>query len=52
MDRSFADENAGELARLRSLVGRLSDEELSLPVGNDWTISVALDQIEEALQPV
>lgn len=40
--RPFIDENARELQRLRSLVARLSDEELSLPLGTDWTISVAL----------
>ena len=27
---------------MRALVARLSDDELSLPPGNDWTISVAL----------
>jgi hypothetical protein len=42
MDRSFAEENAKELKRLRSFVERLSDDEPSLPVGNDWTVSFAL----------
>jgi hypothetical protein len=42
MDRTFVTENARELERLRSLVQRLSDDELSLPLGTDWTISVAL----------
>ena len=42
MDRSFIAENAKERERLRSLVERLTDEELSLPMGNDWTIAVAL----------
>lgn len=42
MDRSFVTENARELQRLRSLVARLSDDELSLPSGTDWTISIAL----------
>jgi len=42
MDRHFIDENAKELKRLRSLVERLSDDELALPLGNDWTVSVAL----------
>ncbi len=42
MDRSFISENARELQRLRSLVEPLSDRELSLPLGTDWTISVAL----------
>ncbi|MFZ0931574.1 MAG: maleylpyruvate isomerase N-terminal domain-containing protein [Syntrophobacteraceae bacterium] len=42
MDRPFVAENARELERLRSLVKRLSDDELRLPLGNDWTISVVL----------
>jgi hypothetical protein len=42
MDRSFVAENAKERERLKSLVGRLTDEELSLPLGDDWTIAVAL----------
>ena len=42
MDQSFVVENKKERERLSSLVGRLKDEELSLPLGNDWTIAVAL----------
>ena len=42
MDRFFVAENTKERERLNSLVGRLTDEELSLPLGDDWTISVAL----------
>ena len=42
MDRPFVAENAGELERLRSLVARMSDDELSTPLGSDWTISIAL----------
>jgi len=42
MNRSFVEENARERERLRSLVGRLTDEQLSLPMGSDWTIAVAL----------
>jgi hypothetical protein len=42
MDKPFVVENARELERLRSLVERLSDDELSLPLGSDWTVSVAL----------
>ena len=42
MDRPFVAENTKERERLRSLVERLTDEELSLPLGNDWTIAVAL----------
>ncbi len=42
MDRPFVAENAHERERLISLVARLTDEELSLPMGNGWTIAVAL----------
>ena len=42
MDKPFVAENARELERLRSLVERLSDEELRRPLGTDWTISVGL----------
>jgi hypothetical protein len=42
MDRPFVAENAKERKRLRSLVKRLTDEELNLPLGNGWTIAVAL----------
>ena len=42
MDRPFVAENAKELERLRSLVEGLTDEELTLPLGNGWTIAVAL----------
>jgi hypothetical protein len=42
MDRPFVAENAKERERLGSLLKRLTDEELSLPLGNGWTIAVAL----------
>ncbi len=42
MERPFVAENAKERERLRSLVERLTDKELSLSLGNDWTIAVAL----------
>ncbi len=42
MERSFVAENAKELERLRSLVEKLADEELLFPIGNGWTIAVAL----------
>ena len=42
MDRSFVEENARARERLRSLVDGLTDEELGLPLGDDWTIAVAL----------
>jgi hypothetical protein len=42
MDRPFVAENTKERERLSSLVERLTDEELRLPLGDDWTIAVAL----------
>lgn len=42
MDRPFVEENAKERERLISLVARLTDEELRLPLGDGWTIAVAL----------
>jgi hypothetical protein len=42
MDRPFVTENAKERERLQSLVERLTDEELMFPIGNGWTIAVAL----------
>ena len=39
MDRSFVAENSQERERLRSLVTRLTDRELSLPLTNDWSIA-------------
>ena len=42
MDRPYVTENTKERERLKSLVERLSDKELNLPMGEDWTISVAL----------
>jgi hypothetical protein len=42
MERPFVAENAKELERMRLLVDRLTDEELIFPIGNGWTIAVAL----------
>ena len=42
MDKPFVVENAKERERLNSLVEHLTDEELCLPLGDDWTIAVAL----------
>ena len=42
MDRSFVEENAKARHRLRSLVTGLTDEALNLPLGDDWTVAVAL----------
>jgi hypothetical protein len=42
MNRPFVAENAQERERLLCLATRLTEEELSLPLGNGWTIAVAL----------
>ncbi len=42
MDRPFVAENARERQRLRSLVEGLTDQDLSLSVGTDWNVAVAL----------
>ena len=42
MDRPFVSENARERERLRSLVGRLTDDQLNLKLENGWTIAIAL----------
>jgi len=42
MDRPFIVENWRERDRLRRLVDRISDQELSLPMWEGWTIAAAL----------
>jgi hypothetical protein len=42
LDRTFVDRNRAETARIRNLVERLSDEDMQRPVGEHWTVSVAL----------
>jgi len=42
MNRPFVAENTKERERLSCRVENLTDEELSLPLGKDWTIAVAL----------
>ena len=38
---SFVAENAKERKRLKSLIDRLTDNELNLPLGDNWTVAVA-----------
>jgi hypothetical protein len=45
LERPFVAENARERERLRALVNRLTDEELSLPLGEGWTVAAALAHI-------
>ena len=38
-DRSYIDENTRERERLRSLVERLDEDELRIPVNPHWTVA-------------
>ena len=42
MERPFVSENARERERLKSLVARLTDVQLSQPLDENWTVAVAL----------
>lgn len=42
MDRSYIEQNASELARLKELAGRLSDEDLSRSMAGGWTVAATL----------
>jgi hypothetical protein len=42
VDRSFVERNRAQTARIRNLVARLSDADLKRPVGEHWTVGVAL----------
>ena len=42
MERSLVLENSKERERLRTLVARITDEELKLPLYAGWTVAVAL----------
>ena len=44
-ERSYIDENARERERLRRLVARLGDGDLSRPVNDDWTVAGVLGHI-------
>ncbi|HUG15890.1 MAG TPA: hypothetical protein VMM78_12840 [Thermomicrobiales bacterium] len=46
-DTSCVERNRQQLARMKALVERLSDEELRQPIGEHW--SDHLDEIEQAL---
>src|SRR5690349_18622419 len=45
VDRSFVERNRAETNRMRDLVARLSDDDFKRPVGDHWTVSVALVHI-------
>ncbi len=42
MDRSFAEQNKSSTERLKKLVSRLSEADLTRPVGPDWTVAITL----------
>ena len=42
LDLTFAEQNRFSRERIKSLVARLTDEELLTPVGEHWTVAVAL----------
>jgi hypothetical protein len=42
LDPSFIERNRASTNRIRALVARLSDEELQHPVGEHWTVAIAL----------
>ena len=44
-DRSYVDENTRERERLRSLVERLDEDELRLPVNEHWTVAAVFGHI-------
>ncbi len=41
-DRSFVERNRASTERMRNLIARLSEEELQRPVGEHWTVAIAL----------
>ena len=42
LDRSFVERNRASTQRIRDLVARLSDQEMQHPVGEHWTVAIAL----------
>lgn len=42
MDRGYPEKNAQELARMRALIGRLSDDDLRRQANAEWTIAATL----------
>ena len=42
LDRSFVERNRASTERIRTLIARLSDDELQHPVGEHWTVAIAL----------
>ena len=42
LDLTYAEKNRASTARIRALVAGLSDKDYSRPVGEHWTVSIAL----------
>jgi hypothetical protein len=42
MERGYATENAHKRQRLRALVARLRDDDLTRPLPNGWTVAITL----------
>lgn len=42
LDRSFVERNRASTNRIRALAARLTDDELQQPVGEHWTVAIAL----------
>jgi hypothetical protein len=42
LDQSFREQNRASTERIRALVTRLNDEEMQHPVGQHWTVAIAL----------
>jgi len=42
LDRSFVERNRASTDRIRTLAARLTDEEMQHPVGEHWTVAIAL----------
>ena len=42
LDRAFVERNRASTDRIRALVARLTDEEMQHPVGEHWTVAIAL----------
>lgn len=45
LDRSFVEKNRASTTRIRELAASLSDDDLKRPVGEHWTVAVALAHI-------
>ena len=45
LDSSFVEKNQTSTARIRALTARLTDDDLRRPVGEHWTVAIALAHI-------